>query len=80
MFCFNRIDEIPKNLHSVAKEVFKIAVCLKPRLIHTGIERFDRLKDNLNSQNVLPENELIENEGKSILKCMLGFKNYCLSY
>jgi hypothetical protein len=43
-----------------------MAVCIKPRLIHTGIEKFNRIKDNSNSQDVLPENEFIENEGKLI--------------
>ena len=47
-----------------------MGVCLKPRLIHTGIERLNGIVHNSNSPGVLPENEQIETEGKSIQKCI----------
>ena len=50
---FNRVDSVPKNLNSVAKELFQIAVCLKPRLIRNGIERINSLSntDDLESED-----------------------------
>ena len=36
-------DVIPKSLTSVARELFRLAVCLKPRLIHRGIQGIEHL-------------------------------------
>ena len=59
---FGRIDSIPKSLNTIAKEIFRMAVCLKPRLIRSGIERIHSLsntdeiepeEDNLNIGNIV---------------------------
>ena len=31
-------DAVPKNLTTLAKELFRMAVCIKPRLIRTGLQ------------------------------------------
>ena len=36
-------DVIPKSLSAVAKELFRLTVCLKPRLIHQGIQSFENI-------------------------------------
>ena len=48
----NSFDGIPKNIHTVTKELFRMAVCLKPRLIQSGIERIQNIG---NSEDMMPE-------------------------
>ena len=60
-FYIIRIDSVPKSLHSIAKELFRLSVCLKPRLIHTGIER---IKNNINSEDIVSEQEVLGIYGK----------------
>ena len=55
---FFRLGRIPKNLTTVARELFTVAVCLKPRLVNMGLEQ---LKSERNSD------EFIERIGKVYL-------------
>ena len=55
---FNRIDALPKNLNTIAKELFRMGVCLKPRLIRSGIER---LKSSSNPQEIVSEVDILGN-------------------
>lgn len=34
-----RLEKVPKSLHTIAKELFKIVVCLKPRMIQRGLQQ-----------------------------------------
>ena len=45
-----RLEKIPRNLTAIAREVFTLAVCMKPRLINRGLER---LKPQNNSNDAL---------------------------
>ena len=47
---FFRLGRIPKNLTTVARELFTVAVCLKPRLVNMGLER---LKQERNSNDII---------------------------
>jgi hypothetical protein len=42
-----------------------MAVCLKPQLIHTGIER---IKSNINSQDIVSEEDVLGIVGKFSLE------------
>ena len=66
---FYRIDTIPKNISTIAKELFRTVVCLKPRLIRSGIERIHSLsntdeldseENDLNTGNIHPSNATVE--------------------
>ena len=39
----SRLDVVPKNMHTIVKEIFKMAVCIKPRLIRQGFQMMDTL-------------------------------------
>ena len=60
-FCIFRIDSVPKSLHSVVKELFRMSVCLKPQLVHTGIER---IKSIFSSQDILSEEAVLGINGR----------------
>ena len=47
---FFRLGRIPKNLTTVVRELFTVAVCLKPRLVNMGLER---LKSERNSDDFI---------------------------
>ena len=63
--CFFRLEKIPRNLTTIAKDLFKMAVCLKPRIIRNGLEIFKRQND---SQDVIREMESLANGGKFLAK------------
>ena len=64
-FCIFRIDSVPKSLHSVVKELFRMSVCLKPQLVHTGIER---IKGSISSHDILSEEAVLGINGRFRLK------------
>ena len=55
---FTRVDALPINLNTIAKEIFRMGVCLKPRLIRSGIER---LKGSSNPQEIVSEVDILGN-------------------
>ena len=59
MFIF-RLEAIPKNLNTVARELFRMAICLKPRLIRTGLER---IRNNGDSDDIISENNIPGKKG-----------------
>ena len=62
---FIRLEKIPRNLTTIAKQLFKMAVCIKPRIIQNGLEIFKRHND---SQDVISEMESLANGGMFIAK------------
>ena len=53
-----RLDAIPRNLTTLARELFRTAVCLKPRLVHSGL---DRIYENFGSQGSMAGSDNIFN-------------------
>lgn len=45
-FIFTRLEVIPNKLNTVAREIFRMAICLKPRLIRTGLQRIRKIEDS----------------------------------
>ena len=59
-FYFTRLETIPRNLTTIVRDLFKMAVCIKPRLIRSGLEVFKRR----NATDVIEEMESIANGSK----------------
>ena len=62
---FIRLEKIPRNLTTIANGLFKTAVCLKPRIIQSGLDIFKR---RTNSQDMVREMESLANGGKFVGK------------
>ena len=59
-FSFTRIDELPKNIHEIKKELFRMGVCLKPRLIHSAVQR---IKSHFESNEIISEEDIGDFKG-----------------
>ena len=55
---------IPRNLSTIAKELFKTAFCIKPRIIQGGLNVFRRRN---RTKSVVEEMETLVEEGKSFV-------------
>ena len=66
-FRFNNVRNTIKNttLSSVAKDLFKMAVCFKPKLIRGGIRGLNRLKRINQTDDVMAEMEEILSRGNT---------------
>ena len=61
-FSTDRLNKIP-SLHTLKKELFKAAVCFKPRLIRMGLE---------NLENKIEMNEVLEQMGQQLGELFRG--------
>ena len=49
------MDEFPKNIHEITKELFRMGVCLKPRLLHSAVQR---IKSHFESNEIISEDDI----------------------
>ena len=62
--------DIPYNLHGITKELFRMAVCLKPRLIQSGLQGIDNIKNSPSASSFNPalDPDIINFTGTLIFK------------
>ena len=62
--------DIPNDLHGITKELFRMAVCLKPRLIQRGLQGLDNIKNSppASSSNPTLDPDIINFTGTLIFK------------
>ena len=63
------MDEFPKNIHEITKELFRMGVCLKPRLIHSAVQR---IKSHFESNKIISEDDIGYFKGTlNVMHCSL---------
>ena len=60
LYISSRLEKIPRNLTIIVRDLFRTAVCIKPRLIQNGLELFKRR----NSTDVVKDMEALAKQSK----------------
>ena len=64
-YFFRIKDNIPGNLTDVAKGIFKMVVCFKPRMVRGGLFLYNKAKGENSTKNVMADMEDLLGYGKA---------------